>query len=66
MPPPDLIRYLSGQTPRRLFKILNKLPRFGIERKLTRDVWEISDTGLKAVPHYWTIKRVVPSTVSVL
>ncbi len=53
-----------SQNPTQLFKILNKLPRFGVGRKVTRDVWETTETKRKPTLNYWTIKKVVPHSVS--
>ena len=55
-----LIQQLTNTTPRTLFKILNKLPNFGVGRKVTKITWNLE----KKEPCYWTIARVAPDKVS--
>lgn len=58
------MRYLSAQNARSLFKVLNKLPRFGVGRKVTRTSWTIEDRENAVNPSYWTITKVIPGEVS--
>ena len=55
-----LLQQLTNTTPRTLFKILNKLPNFGVGRKVTKITWNLE----KEEPCYWTIARVAPDKVS--
>ena len=59
----DVVRFLSAQNPTSLFKVLNKLPRFGIGRKVTRVCWNVEDRENKINPPYWTITKVIPNEV---
>ena len=61
----EVVRYLSAQNPKTLFKILNKLPRFGVGRKVTRVCWKIEDQENKVNPPYWTITKVIPDQVNI-
>ena len=58
-----VLRFLSAQNPRSLFKVLNKLPRFGVGRKVTRVCWNVEDRENKINPPYWTITKVLPNEV---
>lgn len=58
-----LVNFLQAQEPRILFNILNKLPRMGIGRKVTRVTWNIQDQNHLVRPAYWTITKVIPNEV---
>lgn len=59
----NLIRFLVDQDPKVLFNILNKLPKMGIGKKVTRVTWNIQDTNNLVRPAYWTITKVIPNEV---
>lgn len=59
----DVVRFLSARNPTSLFKVLNKLPRFGIGRKVTRVCWSVEDRENETNPPYLTITKVVPNEV---
>lgn len=59
----ELFNFLAAQEPKILFNILNKLPKMGVGRKVTRVTWNIQDTHHQVSPAYWTIKKVIPNEV---
>ena len=61
----QLLNFLIAQEPKILFNILNKLPKMGVGRKVTRVSWNIQDTKHQVRPAYWTITKVVPSEVCI-
>lgn len=59
----EFVKFLIDQEPRTLFNILNKLPKMGTGRKVTRVTWNIQDTNFIVRPAYWTITKVIPNEV---
>ena len=59
----EFMNYLMSQEPRILFDILNKLPKMGVGRKVTRVNWNVQDTNHLVRPAYWTITKVIPNEV---
>lgn len=59
----NLLNFLIAQEPQILFNILNKLPKMGVGRKVTRVTWNVHDASLQVRPPYWTIMKVIPNKV---
>ena len=59
----EFVKFLIDQEPKILFNILNKLPKMGIGRKVTRVTWNIQDPNFLVRPAYWTITKVIPNEV---
>jgi len=59
----EFVKFLIDQEPRILFNILNKLPKMGIGRKVTRVTWNLQDPNFLVRPAYWTITKVIPNEV---
>lgn len=60
----EFLQVLIAQEPKILFNILNKLPKMGIGRKVTRVTWNIQDPNHLVRPAYWTITKVIPNEVN--
>ncbi len=58
-----LLHFLITQEPQILFNILNKLPKMGVGRKVTRVTWNLQDKNFFVRPVYWAVQRVVPNEV---
>ena len=58
-----LLDFLIPQEPQILFNVLNKLPKMGVGRKVTRVTWNLQDQKFYVRPVYWTITRVLPNEV---
>ena len=54
------MQYLAKQDARKLFTVLNKLPGFGVGRRVAKVTWKLDE---KHPPSFWTITRVVPNEV---
>ena len=59
----ELMSYLIAQEPKILFNVLNKLPKMGVGRKVTRISWNILDRSNRVRPAYWTVTKVIPNEV---
>lgn len=59
----ELFNYLMAQEPHILFNVLNKLPKMGVGRKVTRVTWNIQDQNHEVRPAYWLITKVIPNEV---
>ena len=60
----EVVNYLLAQEPSILFNILNRLPKMGVGRQVTRNTWSIQDKDNLVRPAYWTITKVIPNKVS--
>lgn len=54
----NLLDFLIAQEPQILFNVLNKLPKMGVGRKVTRVTWNLQDSKFYVRPVYWTVTKV--------
>ena len=60
---PELLQFLKGQRPQKLFHILNKVEGYGVGRRVTRVIWKQEELSQKKPLSYWTVTKVIPHKV---